>query len=110
MRRPDAPNLHRAVALYVVGAERIEMEPLLLDPAHHRLRDDDLATQVLREPLDARRDVHRVADRRIIVALRRTDVSHRRGPIVYADADDDGGQALAREFEVQLVELGHHRE
>src|SRR3982751_3711552 len=69
--RADAPDLHRAVTLDVMGAQRIEVEAIP-DPRNHRLGDDDLAPEVLGEPLDARRDVHRVADRRVVVPYRRS--------------------------------------
>src|SRR6185437_10289051 len=73
----------------------------------HRVGDDELRSHFLVEALEARGQVHRVADDRIFLAPRRTDGSRHRLADVDADAEPDrpgvagiacadGAQHLAR--------------
>ncbi len=83
------------------------MEPLL-DPAHHGFRDDDFTPQFLRKSFHARGDVHRIADRRIVVPLGRTDVPDRHGAVVDADSDRQRGKRLPLEFLIERIERHQH--
>src|SRR5258706_7823760 len=92
--RADAPDIDRAVPLQLMAAQRIELVALF-DPAHHGLGYEDLASEVLGESLKSSGDVHRVADRRIIVPLRRSDVADGDRPVVDSDPDREDRKPFA---------------
>src|SRR5689334_294324 len=88
-------------------AERREVLPLI-ELFEYFARHDQRVTELLRQSLDARGGVHRIADHRVLVPVVRSYVPHHHLAHVQADADRDRLEALAAEGAIQPLEAREH--
>ena len=103
---------HRLLAaahLHAVDLTRTLRE-LAFDALVGVLADQDAGAVGLVQRLDARGEVHRVADHGVVEAGRRAHVADDHRPGVDADADADLGQSHGPPLLLQLVERAQHVE
>src|SRR5713226_6501479 len=100
MRR-QGKDAHRA--RLALDRDEVELNQAgVVEPRRGVLADDQIDAVLLGEPLEPRRQVHRIAEQRIIEALVRAEIAYAALPGVDADADMQGEPAFGRPGLVEL--------